>query len=382
MKIAKRGRIPGFIVMDVMRAANERAATGADVLHLEIGQPSTGAPSKVLAAAKRAIDSELLGYTEAFGILPLRERLAGHYRARYGVSVDPARIVVTPGSSGGFILSFLAAFEPGDRVALAAPGYPAYRNILVALGLEPVEIPTGPDSAYQPTVPLLREMQRAGRIDGLILASPANPTGSIVSAEGLAEISRYCDEEGIRLISDEIYHGIEFEAQAATALASSSSAVVVNSFSKYFSMTGWRLGWLVLPEDMIRPVECLGQNLFISASALSQHAAVAAFDCTDELDALVATYRRNRDILLAALPKAGITEFSRADGAFYIYADVGRFTNDSAEFCRRLLAETGVALTPGMDFDPERGNRFVRLSYAGATEDVAKAAERIGNFLS
>ncbi|RKQ73763.1 pyridoxal phosphate-dependent aminotransferase [Oceanibaculum indicum] len=382
MKIAKRGRIPGFIVMDVMRAANERAATGADVLHLEIGQPSTGAPSKVLEAAKRAIDSELLGYTDAFGILPLRERLAEHYRARYGVSVDPARIVVTPGSSGGFILSFLAAFEPGDRVALAAPGYPAYRNILVALGLEPVEIPTGPESAYQPTVPLLREMQEKGRIDGLILASPANPTGSIVSSEGLAEISHYCDEQGIRLISDEIYHGIEFEARAATALASSASAVVVNSFSKYFSMTGWRLGWLVLPEDMVRPVECLGQNLFISASALSQHAAVAAFDCTEELDALVANYRRNRDILLDALPKAGITEFSRADGAFYIYADVGRFTNDSAEFCRRLLAETGVALTPGMDFDPARGNRFVRLSYAGATADVAKAAQRIGDFLS
>lgn len=382
MKIARRGRIPGFIVMDVMRAANERAAAGADVLHLEIGQPSTGAPSLVLEAAKRAIDSELLGYTEAFGILPLRERLADHYRVRHGVSVDPARIVVTPGSSGGFILSFLAAFEPGDRVALAAPGYPAYRNILVALGLVPVEIPTGSDSAYQPTVPLLREIQRTGRIDGLILASPANPTGSIVSSEAMAELASYCEEQGIRLISDEIYHGIEFEGRAATALSCSTSAVVVNSFSKYFSMTGWRLGWLVLPEDMVRPVECLGQNLFISASALSQHAAIAAFDCTAELDALVANYRRNRDILLDALPKAGITEFSRADGAFYIYADVGRFTNDSAEFCRRLLAETGVALTPGMDFDPERGNRFVRLSYAGATEDVAKAAERIGNFLS
>lgn len=382
MKIAKRGRIPGFIVMDVMRAANERAAAGADVLHLEIGQPSTGAPSRVLDAAKRAIESDVLGYTDAFGILPLRERLADHYRARHGVSVDPARIVVTPGSSGGFILSFLAAFEPGDRVALAAPGYPAYRNILVALGLQPVEIPTGPDSAYQPTVPLLREVQEKGRIDGLILASPANPTGSIVSAEALAEICRYCEDEGIRLISDEIYHGIEFEARAETALVCSSSAVVVNSFSKYYSMTGWRLGWLVLPEDMIRPVECLAQNLFISASALSQHAAIAAFDCTAELDALVAHYRRNRDILLEALPKAGITEFSRADGAFYIYADVGRFTNDSAEFCRRLLAETGVALTPGMDFDPARGNRFVRLSYAGATQDVAKAAERIGNFLS
>ncbi|MFN3460011.1 MAG: pyridoxal phosphate-dependent aminotransferase [Oceanibaculum sp.] len=381
MKIARRGRIPGFIVMDVMRAANERAAAGADVLHLEIGQPSTGAPSRVLEAAKRAIDSELLGYTDAFGILPLRERLADHYRARHGVSVDPARIVVTPGSSGGFILSFLAAFEPGDRVALAAPGYPAYRNILVALGLVPVEIPTGPDSAYQPTVPLLREMQEKGRIDGLILASPANPTGSIVSSEALAELASYCEEQGIRLISDEIYHGIEFEGRAATALSCSASAVVVNSFSKYFSMTGWRLGWLVLPEDMVRPVECLAQNLFISASALSQHAAIAAFDCTEELDALVANYRRNRDILLEALPKAGITEFSRADGAFYIYADVGRFTNDSAEFCRRLLAETGVALTPGMDFDPDRGNRFVRLSYAGATADVAKAAERIGNFL-
>lgn len=381
LKIARRGQIPPFIVMDVLRAANERAAAGEDVLHLEIGQPCTGAPQGVIEAAKRALDGDLLGYTDAFGILPLRQRLAGHYRDQYGVAADPARIVATPGSSGGFILAFLAAFEPGDRVALAAPGYPAYRNILIALDIEPVEIPAGPETGYQPTPELLEKAREQGRIDGLIVASPANPTGTMLTPDALRDLAVYCHDEGIRLISDEIYHGIEYEQQAATALTYSDSAVVVNSFSKYFSMTGWRLGWLVLPEDLLRPVECLGQNLFINASTLAQHAACGAFDCREELDLNVERYRLNRDILLDALPKAGLTELSRADGAFYVYADVARHTNDSAEFCRRLLAETGVAITPGMDFDPLRGNRFVRLSFAGSTESVEDAAARIARFM-
>ncbi|MDO9503410.1 aminotransferase class I/II-fold pyridoxal phosphate-dependent enzyme, partial [Falsiroseomonas sp.] len=335
LKIARRGQIPPFIVMDVLRAANERAAAGADVLHLEIGQPSTGAPQGVIAAAKRALDTDLLGYTDAFGIPALRQRLAEHYLDTYGVAVDPARVVATPGSSGGFILAFLAAFEPGDRVALAAPGYPAYRNILIALDIEPVEIPAGPETGYQPTPELLEKAREQGRIDGLIVASPANPTGTMLTPDALRDLAVYCHDEGIRLISDEIYHGIEYGPQAATALTYSDSAVVVNSFSKYFAMTGWRLGWLILPEDMLRPIECLAQSLFINASTLAQHAACAAFDCREELDLNVERYRRNRDIMLETLPAAGLTELSQADGAFYIYADVGRYTNDSAEFCRR-----------------------------------------------
>ncbi|MBU0725996.1 MAG: pyridoxal phosphate-dependent aminotransferase [Alphaproteobacteria bacterium] len=381
LKIARRGQIPPFIVMDVLRAANERAAAGADVLHLEIGQPSTGAPQGVIAAAKRALDTDLLGYTDAFGIPALRQRLAEHYLDTYGVAVDPARVVATPGSSGGFILAFLAAFEPGDRVALAAPGYPAYRNILIALDIEPVEIPAGPETGYQPTPELLEKAREQGRIDGLIVASPANPTGTMLTPDALRDLAVYCHDEGIRLISDEIYHGIEYGPQAATALTYSDSAVVVNSFSKYFAMTGWRLGWLILPEDMLRPIECLAQSLFINASTLAQHAACAAFDCREELDLNVERYRRNRDIMLETLPAAGLTELSQADGAFYIYADVGCYTNDSAEFCRRLLAETGVAITPGLDFDPMRGNRFVRLSFAGDTEIIGEATARIGQFL-
>jgi aspartate/methionine/tyrosine aminotransferase len=375
LKLARRGQIPPFIAMDVLRAANEQAAAGEDVLHLEVGQPSTPAPGGVLAAARAALGRETLGYTDALGLPALREAIATHYHRRYAVALDPARIVVTTGSSGAFLLAFLAAFDPGDRVAMAAPAYPAYRNILTALDLVPVELPAGPDQRYQMTLDLLHSLQQP--LDGLIVASPANPTGTMLAPAELAEIARSCRGMGIRFISDEIYHGIVYARTAATALASSDEAIVVNSFSKYFSMTGWRLGWMVVPPDMLRAVECLAQNLYISPPALSQHAAIAAFDCGDELDANVARYAANRALLLAELPKAGLVQFAPADGAFYLYADVGHLTNDSPEFCRRMLREIGVACTPGVDFDPARGNAALRISFAGSSETMAEAARRL-----
>jgi aspartate/methionine/tyrosine aminotransferase len=374
LKIARRGRIAPFIVMDVMRAANERAAAGADVLHLEIGQPSTPAPAGVRAAARRALDGDPLGYTDTLGLPALRQAIAGHYQARYGAAIDAERVVVTTGSSAGFILAFLAAFEPCDRVALAAPGYPAYRNILTALGLEPVELPTGAAERFQPTLDLVR---RCDNLAGLIVASPANPTGTMIAAAELAALARHCHAAGIRLVSDEIYHGIEYGAAATTALATSPSAIVVNSFSKYYSMTGWRIGWMIVPPDMARAVECLAQNLFIAPPSLSQHAALAAFSCGDELQANVARYAANRALLLDELPKAGFDRLAPADGAFYLYADVAHLTNDSPEFCRRLLRDTGVAITPGVDFDPARGNGTVRLCFAGDTATIATAAQRL-----
>ena len=375
LKLSRRGRIPPFIAMDVLRAANQAAAAGDDVLHLEVGQPATPAPAGVLAAARAALRRETLGYTDALGLPPLRAAIAAHYRETYGIAIDPARVAVTTGSSGAFLLAFLAAFDAGDRVAMAAPAYPAYRNILTALDLVPVELPAGPDERYQMTLDLLRG--HGGAVDGLVLASPANPTGTMLASEALAGIARYCREQGIRLVSDEIYHGIVYGGNAATVLAASDEAFVVNSFSKYFSMTGWRLGWVVLPPDMLRAAECLAQNLFISPPALSQHAAIAAFECRDELDANVARYAANRALLLDELPKAGFERFAPADGAFYLYADVAHLTNDSAEFCRRMLRETGIACTPGSDFDPVRGHASLRISFAGSTGTMAEAARRL-----
>jgi len=375
LKIARRGQIPPFIAMDVLRAANERALAGDDVLHLEVGQPSTPAPSAVLAAAHGALESETLGYTDALGLPPLRTAIAAHYRQHYGVAIDPGRVVVTTGSSGAFLIAFLAAFDPGDRVGLASPSYPAYRNILRALDLVPVELPAGAGQRYQATPDLVRGHQ--GRLDGLIVASPANPTGTMLTPDEIAALGRYCLEMGIRFISDEIYHGITFGETAATALASCDEAIVVNSFSKYFSMTGWRLGWMVAPPALVRASECLAQNLFISPPALSQHAAIAAFQSRDELDANVARYAANRALLLAELPKAGFDRFAPADGAFYLYADVGHLTNDSPEFCRRMLREIGVACTPGTDFDPARGHATLRLSFAGTEATIVEAARRL-----
>ena len=379
LKAAARGDVPPFFVMEVMRAAAERAAAGDEVLHLEVGQPGTPAPRGVLAAAHRALDGDRLGYTVALGIEPLRQAVARHYRDVYDVAVPAHRVVVTTGSSGGFVLAFLSAFEAGDRVALAEPGYPCYRNILSALGIEPVGLPVDRDSRYQPTVAMLEALERP--VDGLIVASPSNPTGTMVRRHELAELSAYCADREIRLISDEIYHGIVYDFAATTAAGLNDDAVVINSFSKYFSMTGWRVGWMVVPADLMQSVERLAQNFFISPPTLSQVAAVAAFDCHDELKANVAVYAQNRELLLDRLPAAGLDRLSQADGAFYIYADVGHLTEDSERLCRDILAATGVAVTPGIDFDPVRGRRSIRISFSGPTGDIDRAARRLVDWI-
>jgi aspartate/methionine/tyrosine aminotransferase len=375
LKVAQRGQVPPFIVMDVLRAANERAAAGADIIHLEVGQPSTGAPAGVIAAAEAALRGQLLGYTDALGLWELRQAIAAHYQDRHGLALDPARVVVTTGSSAAFLLAFLAAFEAGDRVAMAAPSYPAYRNILSALGVQPVVLSSGPAERFQATIELLE--REAGPLDGLIVASPANPTGTMLTPTALAGLLRHCRAKGIRFVSDEIYHGITYGTPAASALAFDDEAIVINSFSKYFSMTGWRLGWMVVPSAMLRAVECLAQNFFVSPPALSQHAAIAAFACGAELDANVRRYAENRDLLLAELPRAGFDRLAPADGAFYLYADIAHRSNDSAEFCRRMLRDIGIACTPGVDFDPERGHASLRFSFAGSTAAMAAAASRL-----
>ncbi|MEQ8442280.1 MAG: aminotransferase class I/II-fold pyridoxal phosphate-dependent enzyme [Alphaproteobacteria bacterium] len=382
LKVGSRGNIPPFMVMEVMRAAALRERDGRAVHHLEVGQPGTGAPRGVIDAAHAALDSDRIGYTVALGIPALREAISGHYATHYGCDVPAERIVVTTGSSGGFILSFLAAFDPGDRVALAAPGYPCYRHILNALDIVPVSLPAGPKDRYQPTPALLDEALSQGPIDGLIVASPSNPTGTMLAPDAFDTLRRYCADAGIRMISDEIYHGITFGTAESTAASHDPSAVVVNSFSKYFSMTGWRLGWLVVPEDLLRAVESLAQNLFISPPTLSQFAAVAAFDCHEELRANVRNYAVNRQRLTDALPKAGMSNLAPSDGAFYLYADVGDLTNDSQAFCARILEETGVAITPGVDFDAERGHRTVRISYAESTDVVAAGTDALTTWLT
>jgi aspartate/methionine/tyrosine aminotransferase len=364
--------------MDVLRAATLREARGADVIHLEVGQPGSPAPQAVRDAARHALDRAPIGYTDALGIAPLRQAIAAHYRAQYGIPVEPDEVVVTTGSSAAFLLAFLAAFEPGERVALAVPGYPAYRNILGALGIEPVPIEVGENSRYQPTPERCAD---AGPLDGLVIASPANPTGTMIGAADLSRLVAFCRDRQIRLVSDEIYHGITYETQAATARAYGREAIVVNSFSKYYCMTGWRLGWMLVPPDLARSVDCLTQNFYISPPALSQLAAIPAFGCRHELDGHVARYRVNRDILIDALAAAGLRRLAPADGAFYLYADVSSLTDDSEDLCCRLLAATGVAITPGRDFDPIHGGGSVRLSFAGSTEHIVEAARRLSDWL-
>lgn len=378
-KVSRRGRVPPFLVMEVMRAAAERAATGRDVLHLEVGQPATSAPAGARAAAQRAIANDRLGYTLAVGIDPLREAISRNYRDAYGLAIGPQRIVVTTGSSAGFVLAFLACFDPGERVALAEPGYPCYRNILGALGLEAVALPVDRGTRFQPTVAMVEAL--APPVAGLIVASPSNPTGTMVRRHELAALAACCRRHGIRLISDEIYHGIVYGEAAASAAAFDDGCVVINSFSKYFSMTGWRIGWMVVPEALAKPVERLAQNLFIAPPAPSQHAALAAFDCREELDGHVAAYAANRDLLLEELPRAGLERLSQADGAFYIYADIADYSDDSEAFCRQLLDETGIAVTPGLDFDPVRGSHALRISFSGSSDEVACAARRLRAWL-
>lgn len=364
--------------MEVMKAAAERERVSGDVLHLEVGQPSTPAPGVVREAAAAALASNRLGYTEATGLPELRSRIAQHYRERYGVLADPRNVVITMGASGGFVLAFLAAFDAGQRVAVTEPGYPCYRNTLEAFGVEAVPIPVGPATRFVPTSELLAA---AGPLDGLMIASPANPTGTALRRGELEDIAQFCDENGVRLIADEIYHGIEYGEPVPTALSVTGEAVVLQSFSKYYSMTGWRLGWMVLPDDLVRPIERLAQNLFISAPTLSQHAALAAFDATAELDGNVARYAANRQILLDGLGSVGLDHYASPDGAFYFYIDVSGLTGDSQHLCSVWLDELGVACTPGIDFDPTNGHRYVRLSYSESTEDITEATRRITDWI-
>ncbi len=383
LKTGRGASAPPFMVMDVIAAANARQAElpagMPDIIRMEIGQPGTGAPAGAEAAVIAALQERRpMGYTESLGLRSLRERLARHYAEWYGTTVSPERIAVTMGASGAFPLAFLAAFDPGDRIAMATPFYPPYVNILTALGMEPVLMESGPESRFQPTVAMLEAL--SPRPDGLIVASPCNPAGTMLHPRELADIARWCHRNGVRLISDEIYHGLNYDAPLATAAALSPSAVVINSFSKYFSMTGWRIGWMVLPEDLLRPVECLAQNFFISAPHIAQVAAEAAMECTDELEANIARYRRSRDLLLAAMPEVGFPRLSAAEGAFYIYADISERSNDSRDFCARMLAEAGIAASPGVDFDRTRGHRYVRFSYCGPEADMAEAIDRLARW--
>src|SRR3954470_5305141 len=377
-----RSDVPPFMVMDVMAAAARIEASGGHVIHMEVGQPSAPAPKAAIAAAHAALESGRLDYTSALGLPSLRERIARHYGETYGCEVGAERIVITTGSSGGFILAFLTMFEPGDRVAVAVPGYPPYRHILTALGCEPVLIETSSENRHALTGEALLAAHRKRPLKGVLVGSPANPTGTMMSKEALTSLVSTAEEAGIRFISDEIYHGLDYAFPAVTAAELSPHALVINSFSKYFCMTGWRVGWMVAPEALVRPIERLQQNLAISVPTLSQVAAAAAFEGRDEMEAVKHGYEENRRILVDGLPKAGLTKFLPVDGAFYLYADVSHFTDDSFDFAKRMLEEAGVAATPGIDFDPVRGRHFIRFSYARSAADMREAVERIGAWLS
>jgi aspartate/methionine/tyrosine aminotransferase len=377
---SQRSDVPPFMVMDVMAAAARIEAAGGRVMHMEVGQPAAPAPSTAIAAARAALGGRL-AYTEALGIPSLRRRIARHYEEQYGLILDPGRVIVTTGSSGGFILAFLALFEQGDRVALATPGYPPYRHILTALGCEPVLIKTSAQTRWAIEPAALIEEHRRRPLKGLLVASPANPTGTMMETQALAALIAAAEGEGIRVISDEIYHGLDYAFKAETAVKLSPNALVINSFSKYFCMTGWRVGWMLAPEPLVRPIERLQQNLAISVPTISQIAAEAAFDGRAEMEEVKHGYEENRRILVDGLPKTGLDTFLPVDGAFYLYADVSRFTNDSFDFAKRMLEEAGVAATPGVDFDPLRGTQFLRFSYAGSSPDMREAVERIGAWL-
>ena len=370
--------------MDVWLAAAERQRTHGDLVNLSAGQPSVGAPEAVRAAAAAALEGNQLGYTVALGIPELRAAIAGSYARRHGLDISAADVVVTTGSSGGFLLAFLACFDVGDRVAIASPGYPCYRNILSALGCEVVEIPCGPETRFQPTVQMLADLDPP--VQGVIVASPANPTGTVIPPAELAAIATWCDDTGARLISDEVYHGLVYPGAPDTSCAwqTSRNAVVANSFSKYFAMTGWRLGWLLVPEELRRPVDRLTGNFTICPPVLPQLAGVAAFtpEAVAESERHLHHYAANRETLLAGLRQIGVTRLAPTDGAFYVYADVSDFTTDSLAFCEKLLAETGLAIAPGIDFDPARGGSYVRLSFAGPSSDIDEALRRLGPWLA
>ena len=367
--------------MDVLAAANQLEAQGRRVIHMEVGQPSAPTPRAVLAAAQAGLSGRPIVYTEALGTDQLRRRIAAHYFDAYGIEVEPERVAVTTGSSAGFTLAFLAAFNPGDRVGVASPGYPAYRNILRALGLEVVEIDLAPDTGPNITPQQLREAHQKARLAGLLVASPANPTGSMLSTSELSDLIHTSEELGIRFISDEIYHGLVYDGTAETALRFSKEAIVINSFSKYYCMAGWRVGWMVMPEDLSRPIERLAQNLYLSPPDLSQRAAIGAFESIDELDAIKAGYAQSRRLLLDRLPTLGFEDLYPVDGAFYVYASVASLSSDSADFAKQLLHQAGVAATPGLDFDLSRGAGTIRFSFSGTPAEVAEAIERMEAWL-
>lgn len=378
---SRRSDVPPFMVMDVMAAAARIEAAGGHVIHMEVGQPAAGAPKTAIAAAQVALQAGRIDYTSALGIPSLRERIARHYRDAYGCTVSPDRIVVTTGSSGGFILAFLAMFEPGDRVAVTVPGYPPYRHILTALGCEPVLIETTNETRHALTGEALLAVHRKAPLKGVLVGSPANPTGTMMSREALAGLIAASEDAGIRFISDEIYHGLDYAFPAVTAAALSEHTVVINSFSKYFCMTGWRVGWMLAPETLVRPIERLQQNLSISVPSLSQIAAEAAFDGAAEMEQIKHGYQENRRILIEGLPKAGLSKFLPADGAFYLYADVSDFTSDSFDFAKLMLEQAHVAATPGVDFDPIHGRSFIRFSYARSAAEMREAVDRIAHWL-
>jgi len=381
---AVRATVPPFHVMDVWAAAGERARTHGDLVNLSAGQPSTPAPVDVRAAAKQALDEQILGYSSSLGTTELRHAIAAHHRQRYGdETVRAEDVVVTTGGSGGFLLAFLAAFDVGDTVVLARPGYPCYRNILAALGCDVVELPCGEETRFQPSVAMLDALDRPPK--GVVVASPANPTGSVIEPAELVALARWCDEHGVQLISDEIYHGIEYGDAPPTVSAWSTSheAIVVTSFSKYWSMTGWRLGWLLVPERLRRAVDVVAGNFTVCPPVPAQYAALGAFTDASvaEADGHVERYALNRRLLLDGLPRLGLTRLAPADGAFYVYADVAHLTDDTLAFGQRMLAETGVAVAPGIDFDPVDGHTWLRLSFAGATADVQEGLDRLDRWL-
>ncbi len=377
MENSRRSAVDPFIVMDVMEAARREEAAGRHIIHMEVGQPSTPAPRAAREAVAAALSDDPMGYTVALGLPALREGIAQLYKDWYGVDLDPARVIVTAGSSGAFLLAFTALFDSGARVGLGAPGYPSYRHILSALGLAPVSIPARAENRLQPVPADLPEA-----LDGLIVASPGNPSGTMLDRPALAALIEAAQARGAAFISDEIYHGLHYENRAVSALEITDEVYVINSFSKYFSMTGWRVGWMVVPPDHVRVVERLAQNMFICAPHVSQLAALGALQARDECEEMRAVYAKNRRLMLDGLPRAGFTAFAPPDGAFYIYADVSAFTDDSREFAAQILQEAGVAVTPGLDFDPARGHQTLRFSYARATADIAEGLERLARFMA
>jgi len=378
MRISTRSAVDPFIVMDVMQAASAAEAAGRHIIHMEVGQPGTGAPKGAADALTNAMAEGPLGYTVALGLPALRARIARMYGEWYNVDLDPARVVITPGSSGGFILTFTALFDTGDKVGIGAPGYPSYRQILKALALNPIDLPTAAENRYQPVPADFADMDLAG----LLVASPANPTGTMLDRGAMGALIDACADKGTSFISDEIYHGVEYEKKAVTALELTDDCYVINSFSKYFSMTGWRVGWMVVPEDHVRVVERIAQNMFICAPHASQIAALAAMECEDELQVNMGVYRANRAMMLEGLKAAGFTNFAPPDGAFYVYADVSDLTDDSRAFAAEILDKAGVAVTPGLDFDPIRGHATLRFSYARSSADIKEGLTRLTRFMA